>query len=152
VIVTRRVIDPEVYDRALELGVCADTFGGFSRAAKDLDHVEDYVHREQTYIEKRLTATRAVTSMARRGHRAWVVYRISELRPLTIATHEPYELTDDQLTEILNQYPKLSLDALVITNPAAQGFGARVARSAQHAGVPLFTLNDFIADIRKPWT
>lgn len=32
VIMTRRVVDPEVYDRARELEVCVDTFGGFTRA------------------------------------------------------------------------------------------------------------------------
>jgi hypothetical protein len=78
--------------------------------------------------------------------------RINGVRPLIIVTHDRYELTDDGFTEILNQYPKLDLGALVITNPNAQGFGDRVAKSAQHAGLPLCTLNDFIDEIRKPWT
>ena len=34
VIVIRRVVDPEVYDRARELEVCVDTFGGFDRALR----------------------------------------------------------------------------------------------------------------------
>lgn len=152
VIVTRRVVDPDVYDRAREFGVCVDTFGGFGRALGEFDDISQYVHPEESYIRGRMAATRAVTSMTRRGHRAWELKRVDGLRPLMIVTHDRYELTDDGFTGILNQYPKLDLDALVITNPAAQGFGDRVVRSAQQARVPLFTLDDFIGKIRKPWT
>lgn len=152
VIVTRRVVDPEVYDRARELEVCVDTFGGFGRAVSGFDDISQYVHPEEMYIRSRMAATRAVTSVIRRGHRAWELGRINGLRPLMIVTHDRYELTDDGFTEILNHYPKLDLDALVITNPSAQGFGDRVVKSAQQAGVPLYTLDDFIGEIRKPWT
>lgn len=152
VIVTRRVVDPEVYDRARELGVCVDTFGGFERALREFDDISKYAHPEEIYIRKRITANRAVTSVIRWGHRAWELQRIKGLRPLIIVTHDRYELTDDGFSEILSQYPKLDLDALVITNPSAQGFGDRVVKSAQQAGVPLYTLNDFIDEIRKPWT
>lgn len=98
-----------------------------------------------------MAATRAVTLVNRRGHRVWELERINGLRPLMIVTHDRYELTDDGFTEILNQYPKLDLDALVITNSSAQGFGDRVVKSAQQAGVRLYTLDDFIGEIRKPW-
>jgi hypothetical protein len=152
VIVTRRGVDPEVYDRARKLEVCVDTFGGFDRAIGEFDDISKYVHSEEIYIRKRMAATRVVTSVTRRGHRAWELTRINKLRPLTIVTHDRYELTDDGFTEILNLYPKLDLDALVITNPSAQGFGDRVAKSARHAGVPLYTLNDFIDEIRMPWS
>lgn len=152
VIVTRRIVDPEVYDRARDLKVCVDTFGGFDRALGEFDDISQYVHPEETYLRKRMTATRAVTLVTRRGHRAWELERSNRLRQLMIVTHDRYELTDDGFIEIFNQYPMLNLDALVITNPAARGFGARVVRSAQRAGIPLYTLNDFIDEIRKPWT
>jgi hypothetical protein len=151
IIVTRRIVAPDVHTRARELRVCVDTFGGFTRALRQFDDISEYVHPEEAYLRRRVAATRAVTSMSRRGHRAWELERVDGLRRLTIVTHEPYELTDDQFSEILSQYPSLTLDALVITNPAAQGFGSRVAKSAQNARVPLFTLDDFISDIRKPW-
>jgi hypothetical protein len=111
-----------VYDRARELDVCVDTFGGFDRAIGEFDDISKYVHPEEIYIRKRMAATRVVTSVTRRGHRAWELTCINKLRPLTIVTHDRYELTDDGFTEILNLYPKLDLDALVITNPSAQGF------------------------------
>jgi hypothetical protein len=152
VIVTRRIVDPDVYQRAPVLGVCVDTFGGFIRAMDDFDDISEYVHPEESYFRRRLSFTRAVTSLTRRGHRAWELQRINQLRPLTVVTHDRYELTDDGFAEILNQYPKLDLDALVITNSAAQGFGDRVVQSSQRAGVPLYTLNEFIAKIRDPWT
>lgn len=152
VIVTRRVVDPEVYDRAHELDVGVDTFGGFVRAVGGFDDISQYVHPEEEYIRGRMAATRAVTSVTRRGHRAWELERVNGLRPLMIVTHDRYELTDDGFTEILNQYPKLDLDALVITNSSAQGFGDRVVKSAQQAGIPLYTLDDFIGEVRKPWT
>jgi hypothetical protein len=152
VIVTRRSTDPDVYDRAGELGVCVDTFGGFSRALLEFDDISQYFHPEEAYIRRRMLVTKAVTSVTRRGHRAWQLDRINGLRTLTIVTHDRYELTDDGFIEILNQYPKLDLDALVITNPSAEGFGDRVVKSAQQAGVPLYTLNDFVYEIRMPWT
>jgi hypothetical protein len=152
VIVTRRVVEPDVHERARELEICVDTFGGFNRALGEFDDISQYVHPEETYIRTRLAATRVVTSVIRRGHRAWELERVNGLRPLMIVTHDRYELTDDGFTEILNQYPKLELDALVITNPAARGFGARVVESARWSGVPLYTLNDFLDEIRDPWT
>ncbi|GLY80595.1 hypothetical protein [Actinoallomurus iriomotensis] len=152
VIVTRRVVDPDVYDHVRELGVCVDTFGGFTRALWQFDDISEYVHPEEIYIQQRMAATGAVASVTRRGHRAWELERIAGLRSLTIVSHDRYELTDDGFIEILNQYPNLDLDALVITNPNAQGFGGRVVESAQHAGVSLYTLNDFVRKIRKPWT
>jgi hypothetical protein len=152
VIVTRRTVDPEVHNRARELKICVDTFGGFVRALGECDDISQYVHPEETYLRKRMAATRAVTSVTRRGHRAWELERTNGLRRLMIVTHDRYELTDDGFIEVLNQYPKLNLDALVITNPAAQGFGDRVVKSAQQAGIPLYTLNEFIDKIRKPWT
>jgi hypothetical protein len=152
VIVTRRLVDPDVYERARELKVCVDTFGGFTRALDDLNDIAEYVHREEEYIRRRLLATRAVTSMIRRGHRAWELHRINGLRPLMIVTHERYEMTDYEFTAILNQYPKLDLDAFVITNPSARGVGDRVVASAEQAGIPLYLLDDFLTEIRKPWT
>lgn len=152
VIVTRRVVDPDVYDQARELKVCVDTFGGFSRALDDLDDISEYVHREEEYIRRRLMATRAVTSMIRRGHRAWELQRVNGLRPLTIVTHDRYEMTEYEFTAVLNQHPKLDLDAFVITNPNAHGIGNRAVVSAQQAGIPLYLLDEFIAEIRKPWT
>jgi len=151
IIVTRRVVDPEVYQRAPELGVCVDTFGGFTRAVGTFDDVSRYLHTEETYFRKRMSFTRVVTSVIRRGHRAWELKRANRLRSLTVVTHERYELTDDEFAMLLNQYPMLPLDALVITNSAAQGFGDRVVKSSQQVGVPLFTLDDFVSQIRAPW-
>lgn len=152
VIVTRRAVDPGVHERARELDVSVDTFGGFQRALWEFDDISEYVHPEETYFRRRMAATRVVTSVTRRGHRAWELERVSGLRPLMVVTHHPYELTDDAYSDVLNGYPKLDLDALVITNPSARGFGARVAKSALRAGVPLYTLHDFIDEIDEPWT
>lgn len=152
VIVTRRLVDPEVYEQARDLGICVDTFGGFVRAIDDFDDITQYVHPEERYVRRRLAATKAVTSVIRLGHRAWELRRIKGLRPLTIVTHDRYELTNDGFADILEQYPKLDLDALVITNPAAQAFGGLVKKSAHQAGVRVYTINEFIDEIRKPWT
>lgn len=152
VIVTRRVVDPDVYSRSSELGACVDTFGGFSRAITSLDDISDYVHPEETYFRKRMQSTRAVISVNRQGYRAWELRRINRLRSLTVVTHDRYELTDASFAEVLDQYPKLDIDALVVTNPSARGFGARVVTSSRNAGVPLYKLDDFISKVRDPWT
>ncbi|MEU1130830.1 hypothetical protein ABZ383_13375 [Streptomyces sp. NPDC005900] len=152
VIVTRRPVDPDVHSRALELGVCVDTFGGFNRAITFLDDISDYVHPEESYFRKRMFSTRAVISVSRRGHRAWELQRTNGLRSLTVVTHDRYELTDEGFSGILDEYPSLDIDALVITNPSAQGFGKRVVTSAREANVPLYRLDDFASRVRDRWT
>ncbi|WP_416873610.1 hypothetical protein [Kitasatospora sp. SC0581] len=152
VIVTRRVVDADVYSRALELGVCVETFGGFSRAVTFLDDISSYMHPEEEYFRRRISRTRIVSSVSRRGHRAWELQRINGLRPLTVVTHDRYELTDEGFAGVLDQYPGIDIDALVITNPSAQGFGKRVVTSAREANIPLYKLDDFIGKIRERWT
>ncbi|MGC5034556.1 hypothetical protein ACPXCS_03915 [Streptomyces sp. DT190] len=152
VIVTRRPVEPDVHSRALELGVCVDTFGGFNRAITFFDDISDYVHPEEAYFRKRMVSTRAVVAVSRRGHRAWELQRINGLRSLIVVTHDRYELTDEGFSGILDQYPSLEIDALVITNPSAQGFGKRVVTSAREANVPLYKLDDFASRIRDRWT
>lgn len=151
IIITRRAVAPDVYERANELGVSVDTFGGFVRAITFFDDVSQYVHPEENYFKNRIFATRVVSRVDRRGHRAWDIERSRGLRPLTVITHEPYELTDDDLTTLLNQYLNLDIDALVITNPNARGFGERVAKNARQAGIPILTLDQFIGEIRATW-
>jgi hypothetical protein len=65
VIVTRRVIEPDVHERARELEICVDTFGGFNRALGEFDDISQYVHPEAKYIRTRMAATRVVTSVTR---------------------------------------------------------------------------------------
>ncbi|CAM3927318.1 hypothetical protein KIPE111705_31870 [Kibdelosporangium persicum] len=151
-IVTRRAIDPDVLDYARHVDVCVETFGGFVNAIYSLDDISQYVDPEEVYVRRRLRGTRAVTSIARRGLRALELQRIKNLRPLMIVFNNRYELTDDEFAEMLNRYPKLIIDALVITNPNTQGFGDRVVQTARHANVRLYTFNEFIAMIRNPWT
>lgn len=100
VVVTRRVVDPEVYQCAPDLGVCVDTFGGFTRAIHGFDDISEYVHPEESYFRRRMSFTRAVTSVIRRGHRAWELRRVNGLRPLTVVSHERYELTDDEFAAL----------------------------------------------------
>lgn len=151
VVVTRRGVAPGVYARAAELGVCVDTFGGFGRALQDFDDISKYIHPEEKYIRRRLAATRVVTSVDRIGHRAWQLTRNGDLRPLSIVTIDKYELTDEEFGAVIDQYPDLTPDALVVTNPSAQGFGERVVKSAKQTGIPLFKIDDFVSNIREPW-
>ncbi|WP_086664256.1 hypothetical protein [Lentzea kentuckyensis] len=150
VIITRRLVDPDVYEEARELGVVVDTFGAFRRAVDDFDDISTYTHRDEDYLHRRLYATRAVTQLKRCGQRAWQIIRTAPLRPLTIVIHDRYELTDEDFGRVLAEYPKLDLDAFVITNSSAQGFGTRVLNTARRARVPLYTLDDFLHGIREP--
>ncbi|OBI92887.1 hypothetical protein [Mycobacterium asiaticum] len=152
VIVIRRLVDPEVYDVARTLGIAVETFPDFVKAIDRDDDIAQYVSAEERYLRRRLTATGFVVSISRCGHRAWEVVRRSGLRSLKIVTHDRYELTDDDFIEVLDHYPRIEPDALVITNPNARGFGDRVLRSAERAGVPVYTLGDFLDRIRSPWT
>lgn len=152
IIVTRRSVAPGVYARAGEVGVCVDTFGGFTTALLRFDDISQYVHSEETYVRKRLARTRVVTSVTRVGHRAWFLTRRNGLRPLTIVTLDRYELTDDGFGAAVDKYPEIQPDAIVVTNPSAQGFGDRVINSSKQAGIPLFKIDDFVSKIHESWT
>ncbi|WP_149444930.1 hypothetical protein [Mycolicibacterium sp. P9-22] len=152
VIITRRSIAPGVHSRSDELGVSIDTFGGFARALGQFDDISQYVHPEETYVRKRLRSTGVVTSIERIGHRAWLLSRTQGLRQLIIVTVDKYELTDDEFSKALDEYPDLTLDALVVTNPSAQGFGDRVINSSKQVGIPIFKIDDFLYKMREPWT
>lgn len=152
IVITRRTVDPAVYQRAKDLHVSIDTFGAYRRAVEDYDDIALYEHPEVRYFERRVYATQVVSSMVRLGHRAWCIERLNSLPRLTIATHEAYELTNAAFADTLNRYPTLKLDAVIATNPNTQGFGGSVAASAGHAGVRILTVNDFLSRIRVPWT
>jgi len=150
IIVMRRLIDPEVFEYAMALGVRVDTFGGFMGALEKCDDISQYVHREESYFRKRVLVTNVISSIARQGHTAWRLERIGDLSTLTVATHDRYELTDDGFAGVLERYPSLKLDALVITNPIARGFGNRVVKTARLADVRLYTMNDFVEVLGYP--
>ncbi|WP_216215715.1 hypothetical protein [Amycolatopsis aidingensis] len=152
VFLSRQLVDPDAYDHARERGVCLDTFGGFITAVDDYDDISRYRHREEKYLRRRLAATRAVTTVLRKGHRAWRLERVDGLRPLTIITDDKYETTDHEVTTALNRYPKLTPDAFVNTNPSTRGFSGRVVATTRNAGIRLLTLPDFLDAIRHPWT
>jgi hypothetical protein len=152
VFLSRQLVDPEAYDLARQRGITIETFGGLTSAIMDWDDIAEYQHREEEYLRRRLTRASGVTSVIRKGHRAWLLERPTGLRPLTIITNDVYEVTDLGFTAAINQYPRLNPDAFVATNPSTSGFGGRVTESAQRAGIALLTLNGFLGTIRQPWT
>ncbi|MFE5501346.1 hypothetical protein ACFQ73_02190 [Amycolatopsis japonica] len=152
VFLSRQLVTPDAYDLARERGVCIDTFGGFTTAVDDYDDISRYQHREEQYLRRRMAATRAVSTMLRKGHRAWWLERVNGLRPLTIITDDKYETTDLEVTAALDQYPALVPDAFVNTNPSTSGFSGRVLATTENADVRLFTLTEFLTTIRQPWT
>jgi hypothetical protein len=152
VFLSRQIVDPDAYDLAREWDVCLDTFGGFASAVRGYDDISRYQHREEQYLRRRLFATRAVTTVLRQGHRAWHLERVNGLRPLTIITDDKYETTDHEVMCALEQYPKLTPDAFVNTNPSTSGFSGRVIATTRNAGLQLFTLADFLPTVRQPWT
>lgn len=147
----RHVITTEVYELARKHQICIDTFGAFHSAVIALDDISDYEHEDTRYIRRRLFATRTVTAIKRIGHRAWQIERTQPLRPLTIATHDRYEMTDEEFVGVICQYPALELDALVITNPNTRGFSTRVLASAAKAELPIYTFSDFLDRMRESW-
>ncbi|KFU75414.1 hypothetical protein SAMN04489729_6992 [Amycolatopsis lurida] len=143
---------PDAYDLTSKRGIYIGTFGDLNGALHDRDDIGTYQHREEKYLRTRMSTSRAVTRVLRKGHRAWLLQRLGRLRPLTIITSDEYEVTDRDFTTALDQHPTLAPDAFIATSPNAQGFSDRVSATARDAGIKLLTMNDFVRTLREPWT
>lgn len=152
VVITRRAVEYGVVEAAAERGVLLESFGGLVRALQEEADLTDYQHRDERYLRQRIGRHYAVTDVTRIGLKAWRVTRGRLLEPLNIVTHDRYEFTDDELLGLLDDYRDYGIDAFVVTNPNAQGFGSRVIRTAQGAGVVLCILDEFIDRLAESWT
>lgn len=145
-------IHTDTYEFASACGVAIGTLGNLNGALRTCDDIGTYQDREEAYVRRRMTSSRAVTHVLRKGHSAWVLERPGRLRSLTILTSDAYEVTDLEFTNALNQYPTLDPDAFIATSPIVQGFSDRVSATARDVGIKLLTMNDFVRTLRAPWT
>jgi hypothetical protein len=150
-VVVRRPLEAGVFHEAGSRGLLVATFGHFEQALGKRD-VSTFVHSEETYLHERLDPRPQVLRVTRIGIRAWRIDRTGDLRTLQIVTHDRYEFTDDEMWELVAQNPGLNTDAFVITNPNSEGFGNRVATSAEGLGIVICTMNEFLARLGQRWT
>lgn len=151
VLIIRRPISAGTFEAAMSKGVLLEGFGGLTRALAMDGPVLNYQHPDEVYLRNRLRPRPQVTGVIRIGLKAWRVERRGDLRDLTIVTHDRYEFTDDEMWQLLADYPGLKPDAFVITNPNARGFGTRVSTSAAGAGITLLYLDQFLERLGSSW-
>lgn len=148
IILIRRCPDVEVVETARARGVLVDTFGNVTGALASRGPMRDFQNRDEAYLRSRLQRSRYVSDVVRVGFGAWRVER-SGLRDLVIITSARYEFPVDDLHELLGQNPNLEPDAVVVTNPYANGLSKRVVDAAVQAGMEIYLLNDFFGRLAR---
>ncbi len=129
------------YERAEERGICVAGFGELLDALKHDENIAQHIDSQEQYERRRLTHSKAVKSLKRKGHHAYEIRR-DKLRPLTIITTNNYEFTADQLYTLLESYQRIEPDLIVVTNPNCRGFSTDSQRAATQAGIPLVHFDD----------
>ncbi len=151
IVVVPTRIAHEVYAHAPVLNVCVDGFGELVSALLHDQDISCHQDREQAYVIRRLRATKVVTSVRRRGYRAYEVERRPPLRPITIATIDHYELTSDDVYTSIEEYGHLGIDVITITNPSTQGISADALTAGRLADVKVLLFRDFLNALPSSW-
>lgn len=151
VVVTKRPIANATYARADDLGVVVGGLGALHSALRDRDDVGAYKSKNHEFVQSRLSAHRHVATWQRVGYDAYAIERPSGLRPLTIVTLNPYEVTQEEAYRLINAHPEVDVDALVTTNPSCSGFSQATLQAVSHAGVEILTFRDFLSSLGEPW-
>jgi hypothetical protein len=144
VILIRRPADEAVFAAASERDIQIDTFGNVTRALEEHDEMSGYQHPNERYLRSRIGQLPAVREIHRIGISAWGIERSDGRALLKIIAHGRYEFPASELREVLDQHPTIRPDAVVITNPNANGLSTLVVEIAQQQGVRIFLLDDFI--------
>ena len=151
VVAVRRRVANETYTLADEESVAVGGLGALKSALAEDFNVGRHKTREQEYVQERLDGNAQVTSWRRRGENAYQITRAGDRRSLTIVTIQPYEVTSDEVYELLAQHDGLAVDAIVTTNPNGSGFAPSTLDAVGDAGTRIMRFRDFLDSLREPW-
>lgn len=148
--VKRRVAN-ETYTLADDERVAIGGLNALKSALVECFNVGDYGSKEQRLVQGRLEGSAQVSAWRRVGESAYEISRKGGLRHLKVVTIQPYELTSDEVYELLSQHDDLTVDAIVTTNPNCRGFAPSTLDAVGNAGTAIMTLRDFLGSLREPW-
>ena len=148
----KRLVANDTYTLADEKGVAVGGLSALKAALASDFNVGQYKTSEQAFVQGRLDGNANVSSWRRRAYSAYEIVRKGSRRNLTIVTIQPYELTSDEVYELLARHDGLTVDTVVTTNPNCQGFAPSTLDAVEDAGTEIMTFRDFLAFLREPWT
>jgi len=147
----RRRVANETYTVADEEGVAIGGLNALKAALAEDFNVARYKTSQQAHVQRRLDGNAQITRWRRVGESAYEIVRKGARRDLTIVTIQPYELTSDEVYELLAQHDGLAVDAIVTTNPNCQGLARSTLDAVGAAGTDIMTFRDFLGSLREPW-
>lgn len=150
VVVVPQRVEHAVYERAESLGICVDGFMQLTSAIRYDDDVSRHQSGEQAYFLSRLRAHKSISSVRRRGFKAYEIER-PNLPALTIVTIDRYELTADDVYSVLEDYSDMDIDVVTIVNPNARGLSKESSRAGAQAGVSVLLLRDLLDFLSRQW-
>jgi hypothetical protein len=151
VTVVRRQVANEAYPLADAEGVAIGGLMALKSALAEDFNVANHKTSQQEYVQGRINGNAHVTNWRRVGENAYEIVRKGSRRDLTIVTIQPYELTSDEVYELLAQHDDLAVDAVVTTNPSCRGFARSTLEAVRDAGTQIMTFRDFLGSLRDPW-
>lgn len=151
VVIIRRQVAHEVYERASDIGLCVDTFGELERALADELHIAGHIDKDQKYFRRRVQFNPAVKHIRRRGARAFEISRRDGMAPVVVVTNPDYELTSDGVYQILESYPEFKVHAVVSTNPYVSGLSPDALRTGRQTDTRVLILSDFLDQLSDAW-
>lgn len=146
----RRQVANDTYTAADEEGVAVGGLYALKAALDEDFNIAYYKTNQQRYVQRRLDGNVHVRSWRRVGENAYEIARKGTLRDLTIVAIQPYELTSDEVYELLAQHHGIDVDAIVTTNPNCQGFARSTLDAVGNAGTDICTFRDFLARLQEP--
>lgn len=152
VVVVRRTVANATYPLADELEIGVSGLFVFEAALAFEPFVAQYRTNEQRYVWRRLTGNQYVDRVRRCGQSAYEITRKAWFRTLRIVTIHLYELTSDQVYDLVEGHAELDLDAIVITNPSCGRPSPEAAEAARGAGTLITTFRDFQDRLGAEWT
>lgn len=147
----RRRVANDTYTVADEADVAIGGLYALKAALEEDFNVSHYKTNEQRYVQRRLDGNGQVKSWRRVGENAYEIVRKGGLGDLTIVTIQPYELTSDEVYDLLAQHDGIDVDAIVTTNPNCRGFAPSTLDAVSNAGTEIWTFGDFLGSLREPW-
>jgi hypothetical protein len=153
IVVVRRTVAHATYPLADELEIGVGSAIGFKLALASEPFVAQYRSAEHRFVWRRLTGNQYVDRVRRCGMSAYEIIRKGWSRSLRIVTIDGYELTADDVYNVVEKHSELGLDAIVITNQYSAGFPSTLAvKAGRAAGVLVTTFRDFLDRLGTEWT
>ncbi|HEY3514608.1 MAG TPA: hypothetical protein VGL36_35840 [Kribbella sp.] len=152
IVVVKRRVANETYPLADEQGVAIAGFNALKSALANNVDISRHRSNEQEYVQGRLDGNAQIESWRRRGENAYEVSLTGGRGNITIVTIQRYELTSDDVYELLAQHDNIEVDAIVTTNPNCQGFAPSTLAAVGDAGTRIMRFRDFLDALGEPWT